>query len=276
LVLLSLAPGIARAADSLETVRIFCRADGSGARLAQGTWPAVANLVAWQLEPAWDTVRLIAGYEVDNPRQRDGGSSVDVHYTVTADVFSRGVTRERRVETHTYMLEPNGAGGWRIRPPAPPPYVFESQADADAIQALLDPETSTYVSNSALVWQLLRGAGWEIPYADTASLARAPDFTPQRTAQVGDLAFYYDGEQPYHVGVVEADDRVISATINGGIRRTPFAAFAGEIRYRRPAAAKPPATPSPAPHPARDRPARERSPRTRRRGGSQTHPATNR
>ena len=58
----------------------------------------------------------------------------------------------------------------------------------------------------------------------------APEFTTERTAEVGDLVLYFDGEQPYHVGVVESDDTVVSATLNGGIRRTPFGAFAGEIK----------------------------------------------
>ena len=65
----------------------------------------------------------------------------------------------------------------------------------------------------------------------------APDFSTERTAEIGDLALYYDGDRPYHVGVVESDETVVSATLNGGIRRTPFGAFAGEIRYRRPVAA---------------------------------------
>jgi hypothetical protein len=223
----------AGAADPLATVRAFCRADGDGARLSAGSWPAVAEMVEWQLEPAWDTIRLIAGYQVGTPRNRDGRVDVDVQYTVTAEVRASGVKRERRVETRTFSLVPDG-GGWRLRAPPLPPYVFESQADPDALRALLDPNGSAYVSAPALVSQLLRGADWEIPYADVAELATAPGFVPVRTAEVGDLALYYDGERPYHVGMVESEDAIVSSTLNGGIRRTPFGAFAGEIRYRRP------------------------------------------
>jgi hypothetical protein len=230
---LSLAGEGALAADPLATVRAFCREDGNGARLQASSWPKIADLVEWQLEPAWDHVRLIAGYELGTPRTVDGRIDVDVRYTVTAEVRAAGVTRERRVETRTYALAPDGAGGWRIKAPAPPPYVFESQADADALRTLLDPEQSDYVSAPAFVWQLLRSAGWELPYADVAGLASAAQFTAARTPEVGDLAFYHDGERPYHVGLVESDETLVSATLNGGIRRTPFAAFAGEIRYRR-------------------------------------------
>jgi hypothetical protein len=231
-VVLGIAP--ARAADPLATVRAFCRADGDGARLTAGSWPAVADMVDWQLEPAWDHVRLIAGYQVGTPRSAAGRVDVEVQYTVTAEVRSSGVKRERRVESRTYTLVPDGGGGWRLRAPPAPPYVFESQADADALRALLDPEESSYVSAPALVSRLLRGADWEIPYADVAELATAPGFMPERTAEVGDLALYYDGASPYHVGIVESEDSVVSSTLNGGIRRTPFGAFAGEIRYRRP------------------------------------------
>jgi hypothetical protein len=223
----------AYAADPLATVREFCREDGNGARLQASSRAKIADLVEWQLEPAWDHVRLIAGYELGTPRTVDGRIDVDVRYTVTAEVCASGVTRERRVETRSYSLAPDGAGGWRIKPPAPPPYVFESQADADALRTLLDPEQSEYVSAPAFVWQLLRSAGWELPYADVAGLASAAQFTAARTPEVGDLAFYYDGARPYHVGLVESEETLVSATLNGGIRRTPFAAFAGEIRYRR-------------------------------------------
>jgi NlpC/P60 family len=227
--------GRAPAADPLRVLREFCQADGRGARLAPSTWGTIANLVGWRLEPAWDHLYLIGGYEFGSPRLVDGTMEVEVRYTVTADVHSHGVTKGLHVDTRTYALEPAPDGtGWRIRPPAPPPYVFASEADADALAALLDPETSDYVSDSGLVWQLLHNAGWEIPYTDVADLANAPEFTPERTAQVGDLVLYYDGDTPYHVGVVESEDQVVSSTLNGGVRRAPFAAFAGVIKYRRP------------------------------------------
>jgi hypothetical protein len=231
---LGLCAAPATAADPLATVRAFCRADGHGARLNASTWPEVAGLVEWPLEPAWDHVRLIAGYEVGTPRQSGGRVEVEVQYTVVADVRAGGVKRERRVESRGYALAADGAGGWRLRGPPAPPYVFESQADPDALRALLDPDDSPYLSASALVSRLLRGAEWEIPYTDVASLASSPHFAPQRTAEIGDLALYYDGDRPYHVAMIDSDETVVSATLNGGIRRTPFGAFAGEIRYRRP------------------------------------------
>ncbi len=46
--------------------------------------------------------------------------------------------------------------------------------------------------------------------------------------------------------MVDSDDSVVSATLNGGLRRTPFGAFAGEIRYLRPVSdADLPPTPTP-------------------------------
>ena len=217
-------------------MRAFCQADGRGERIAPRTWPNLAGLVTWSLEPAWDHLFLISGFELGTPQARDGGFDVDVQYTLTAEVRSSGVKAEGRVETRTYRLVRDDEGAWRIRAPAPPPYVFASQADDTALAALLDPEKSAYVSNSAFAWHLLRDAGWAIPYADTAALATAPDLTVERTAQVGDLVLYFDGDSPYHVGIVESEDSIVSATLNGGIRRTEFGAFAGEIQYRRPIA----------------------------------------
>jgi hypothetical protein len=140
--------------------------------------------------------------------------------------------------------------------PAPPPYLFASDADGEEMAALFDPSDPRYTSNSAFAWRLLRDAGWSMPYADTDALASSADFTTERTAAVGDLALYYDRDRPYHVGVVESEETVVSATLNGGIRRTPFAAFAGEIRYRRPVAtamSTPTAAPAPKRAPKRQR-----------------------
>jgi hypothetical protein len=231
-----LAPA-ANAADPLNAVRAFCQADGRGVRLDPRLWPAIAPLVSWGLEPAWDHLVLIRGFQLGTPIAIDGGVDVEVQYTVTAEVRSSGVAHGEKVETRILHLERDGDGAWRVRPPAPPPHLFESDTDADTLAALLAPEDASYVSNSAFVWRLLRDAGWLIAYADTADLGTSTDYTTPRTAEVGDLVLYYDGDQPYHVAIVESEDTVVSATLNGGIRRTPYGAFAGEIRYRRPAVA---------------------------------------
>lgn len=236
----------AHAADPLNTMRAFCQADGRGERVDPLRWPGIAGLVTWPLEPAWDHLYLIRGFQLGTPESRDGEVEVAVQYTITAEVRSSGVKEEERVETRTVRLVRGDGGVWRIRAPAPPPHVFASEADGEALAALLDPEASPYLSDSAFAWRLLRGAGWAIPYADTTALATASDFTPERSAEVGDLVLYFDGDQPYHVGIVESEDTIVSATLNGGIRRTPFGAFAGEIRYRRPVATAK-ATPTAAP-----------------------------
>jgi hypothetical protein len=240
----------AEAADPLNTMRAFLQADGHGARVDPRSWPVVADLVTWPLEPAWDHVYLIRGFELGTPERRDAELDVVVQYTITAEVRSNTVKEEERVESRTYRLMRDEDGVWRIKPPAPPPYVFASDADAQALAELLAPGDPRYVSNSGFVSYLLRDAGWAIPYADTAALATAAEFSSERTAEVGDLVLYFDGETPYHVGVVESEDTVVSSTLNGGIRRTPFGAFAGEIKYRRPLAtarATPTAEPEPTP-----------------------------
>jgi hypothetical protein len=206
--------------------------------------------VTWGLEPAWDHLYLIRGFEFGTPEWRDGSLAIDVQYTITGEVRSSVVTHAVRVETRTYRLERGDDGMWRIRAPAPPPYVFESEVDPDALATLLDPNDPNYLSASAFVWRMLRDSGWTMPYADTAGLGTSTDFTSERSAEIGDLALYYDGEQPYQVGIVDSEDTIVCSTLNGGIRRVPFAAFAGEIRYRRPIAALI-ATPTPEPKPTK-------------------------
>ena len=237
------------AADPLYTIRTFLQADGRGARLAPSTWMEVGDLVTWSLEPAWDHLYLIRGFQLGTPLVREQGVDVDVDYTVVAEVRGGMVSEQERVERHTYHLVRGGDGRWRIRAPAPPPYVFASNADDTTMAALLGPDAPEYMSNSAFVWRMLRDAGWTVPYADVATLATAPEFSTERTAEVGDVVLYYDGDQPYHAGIVESDHTVVSVTLNGGIRRTPFASFAGELRYRRPIATNVP-TPTPEPRPA--------------------------
>lgn len=232
----------AAAVDPLATVRAFCLADGRGARLAPGSWGSVAALVVWELEPAWDRLYVVHGYEVGTPRTRGALVDVDVRYTIVSTIDAAGVHPGAQTASRTYALESDGAGGWRVRPPPPPPYVFDSQVDPAALAALLAPTDSPYLSNSVFVWQLLRAAGWDVPYTPVSQLPTAVGLTAQRTANIGDLVLYFDGDTPYHVGLVESDDSVVSATMNGGIRRTPFGAFAGTIRYLRPTAATPAAT----------------------------------
>jgi hypothetical protein len=247
----------ARAVDPLKTMRAFCQADGRGVRIDPYSWSAVADLVAWGLEPAWDHLYLIRGFELGTPEWRDGSLAVDVQYTITGEVHSSVITHDVRVETRTYRLERGEGGVWRIRAPAPPPYLFESDVDADALATLLDPNDPNYLSASAFAWRMLRDSGWTIAYADTAALATSADFTTERSAEIGDLALYYDGDQPYQVGIVDSDETIVSSTLNGGIRRTPFAAFAGEIRYRRAIAALL-ATPTPEPKPTKAKGVRHR------------------
>ncbi len=251
-----LAASRAQAIDPLKTMRSFCQADGNGARIDPDSWPAVADLVSWGLEPAWDHLYLIRGFELGTPEWRDGTLAVDVQYTITGEVHSSVVTHEARVETRTYRLQRED-GMWRIRAPAPPPYLFESEVDADALASLLDPNDPNYMSASAFVWRMLRDSGWTMPYADTATLGTSTDFTAERSAEIGDLALFYDGDQPYQVGIVDSEETIVSSTLNGGVRRTPFAAFAGEIRYRRPIAALI-ATPTPEPKPTNAKRVRQR------------------
>lgn len=260
---LSALPRLSAAADPVAVLRAFCQADGNGARLRPSTWPAIAPLIGWGLEPAWDHLTLIHGYEIGTPISQDGNIIVDVQYNVAQTIRSSGVRTEARVETRRYTLEPDGDRGWRLRGPPPPPYIFASQADADALAELLSPDSETYQSNSAFVWRLLRDAGFDVPYADTRDLPLSFGLRPERTANIGDLALFYSQGEPYHVGVVESDEGVVSATLNAGLRRTPFSAFAGEIRYLRPvsesdlpATPTAPPTPKPTPKPARAKPRR--------------------
>jgi hypothetical protein len=259
LLLVITAASSAFAVDPLKVVRDFCRSDGLGHRLEPQTLRTVAPLVDWKLEPAWDRLLLTSGYEMATPRHEGEIVSLDVTYTVVAEIRPGKVRRGEWLEVHTFRLLPVGNGkDWRISGPPPIPHVFASGFDAEALAGALDPQDGGFPSNSAFVWKTLQEAGRTLPYLDTLDLARASLFATVEEPAPGDVAFYYDGEDAYHVGVVEAQDVVVSATMNGGVRRAPLDAFAGEVRFLRA---------------VRDEPTKEKTRATAGRSADRTTPA---
>jgi hypothetical protein len=235
LALLCLTAVPVRAADPLDTVRAFCLADGRGNRLAAYTWTEIAPLVTWRLEPAWDRVLLIHGYRVGTPTIRERGVDVEVSYEVTALVRPFAVDRHGFIDKRTlHLVQDEATGVWRLLAPPPPPHVFDNQADARALSRLLEPESAEYLSSSIFVWSMLHSAGWGFAYLDTHNLPQAVGMKEVSKPRPGDLVLYYDGGEPYHVGLLEAPDRVVSSTLNGGLRRAPVDAFAGDVHYQRP------------------------------------------
>lgn len=244
---LLLLPSVACGADPLATMSAFCRADGLGARLTARAWQdAVAPLVTWELEPAWDHVYSISGYEIGPPRLDGSDVVVEVSYTILTDISAGGAVEGARLEAHTFrLIQPDPNGEWRVAGPPPAPHVFASEIDEKKMAAALDPQTGSYVSNSSFIWEMLRAAGWAVPYLDTAQLATAPQLTHTESPMFGDVVVYYDGANPYHVGFIDEDQHVLSATLNAGLRRTIADAFPGEHRYFRFRAL--PETPTPGP-----------------------------
>lgn len=218
--------------DPLKIIRAYCRADGLGDRLQPSRWKKIAPLATWKIEPAWDQLRLIRGYEMGTPRLREDGVEVEVTYTVSGDLRAGKVLRGARLESRTYHLVTEDEGKhWRIAGPPSVPYLFESQADIDELSALLSPDDSSYLSNSAFAWHLLRRSHPDLPYRDTASLMNATYLVETEEPKPGDLVLYYDGDVPFHVGVVEAEGVIVSATMSSGIWRGPADSFPGTVRY---------------------------------------------
>ena len=238
----ALLAGPALGGDPMAAVRAFCAADATGARLEQREWPRIAPWVTWQLEPAWDRIELVRGYEVRTPRTQDGKVSCEVKYTVVGEIVAGRSIDVARVESVTFPLVLDGSGeGWRISGPPPIPHVSADRVDRQAMADLLDPKNGGYVSAASFVVELLRGAGWELPGVDLSALLTTTLLETVQSPEIGDLVLYLDAGRPYQAGVLESEDRVVSMTLNGGLRRAPVNSFAGEVVYRRllPAAATP-------------------------------------
>jgi hypothetical protein len=134
--------------------------------------------------------------------------------------------------------------------------VFASQADPDALVALLSPDDSTYQSNSSFVWHLLRDAGFDLPYADTIDLPTAYGLRLERTANIGDLALYYRAAcrttSPWSSRTTassrDAQRRPPPLAVRRVRRRDPLPPPVSDAdlrrRRRRPADTKPPRSPT--------------------------------
>ncbi len=237
IVAVSVALATARAEDTgpQGVARRFCQADALGQRSHPQTWVNVAPLVDWPLEPAWDYAVLISDYVVGEPRPvAGGGLEVEVKYLVVGDVSAMGYVATSRSVTVILPLRFTDQTGWRISGPPPAPHLFASRVAPEAIARSIAQTEGTLLANSSFVWQMYRAAGWNLAFQRTQDLPSGTAFRAVDTAQPGDLVVYSRSDgTPYHVGIVEAANQVVSSTINAGVVRTAPAAFAGGVTYYR-------------------------------------------
>lgn len=230
-----LAPGVAAAEVGPQgIVRQFCKADGSGQRVSIAGWAALEPLVAWAYEPAWDQVALITAYTVGSPQPAaEQMVAVDVRYEVVGQLSPFGLDLEPHAETVTYRVQPDEQGSWHILGPPPPPHIFANLVDIEAMRRSLSDGGVNFLADTVFVWQMFRSAGWNVPFESMADLLSGATYRVVDQAKPGDLVVYLRDEAPYHVGLLEAKNQVVSSTLNGGITRTVIDAFPGEVRYLR-------------------------------------------
>jgi len=215
-------------------VRQFCQADGLGLRVSPWGWNNVAPLVSWQLEPAWDEVLLITGYEVGPPHPADNGAlAIDVAFTVVGQVSALGFDTTAYVDTVTFLVQAPAPAGWRIIAPPPVPHLFGSLVDVDTMRRSFDHGTSSFVSNSLFVWLMFQSAGWGVPYERTIDMLAGSAYRSVEEPRNGDLVVYARDDRPYHVGIFESEGQIVSSTLNAGVVRSATNAFAGDVHYMR-------------------------------------------
>jgi hypothetical protein len=227
----------ARAEDTgpQGVVRRFCQADALGQRSHPQTWIGVAPLVDWPFEPAWDHAVLISDYVVGEPRPvAGGGVEVEVKYLVVGDVSAAGYAAVTRTEAVILPLQFTEQTGWRISGPPPTPHLFASRVDPEAIARSIAQTEGTLLANSSFVWQMYRAAGWNVAFQRTEDFPSGTAFRRVETPQPGDVVVYSRSDgTPYHVGILEAANQIVSSTLNAGVVRTSRAAFAGAVTYYR-------------------------------------------
>jgi len=235
------APDLSRAELGPQgTVRQFCQADAGGQRLSAAGWAPLSSLVAWSLEPAWDQVVLITGYTLREPHPDDGGGfTVEVRYDVIGQVSALGLDAAVYTESVVFQVRASDAGGWRIIGPPPPPHIFGNRVDVETMRRSLEQGGIDFLTNSSFVWHMFRSAGWDVVYVRAAELLDGSVYRSVDQPHAGDLAVYLRDGTPYHVGVLEAENQIVSSTLNAGITRSAIDAFAGEVKYLRLVAPEP-------------------------------------
>jgi hypothetical protein len=250
-VLATAAPAYALESGPQAVVGQFCRVDGLGQRVRIAEWGAIAPLVAWSLEPAWDHVVLIGSYQVAPTRWlEDGSVTIAVRYAVIGEVSALGLDTAVHVETVEFRMEAAN-GVWRLLGPPPPPHIFAHRVDMDALRQSLESGGLNFLPNSIFVWRMFQSAGWNVAFVPTIDLLNGQAYRAVDKPKTGDLVVYLRDGVPYHVGIVEADDQIVSSTLNAGIVQTAPDAFPGEMKFLRLIQPEPgaEAMPGPAPTP---------------------------
>lgn len=106
-----------------DIVEKYCRFDFEGGRLTSETWSQGAPFVTWEEEAGWDTIVVVAGFEVVSVKEETNTAFVAVNFSVrgrleTAERF----VEENRTETVTFQLRQTDKG-WRIESPLIAPHV---------------------------------------------------------------------------------------------------------------------------------------------------------
>lgn len=109
--LLPISPCFADVSPS-ETVQQYCQLDYDGQRLSSASWPRVAHLVSWQVEPGWDMATGVTGFRITS-EMVDGNSA-------TIQVLFFAATNK----TVEFTLQRNG-NIWKIVSPAHQPHVSQ-------------------------------------------------------------------------------------------------------------------------------------------------------
>lgn len=227
--------------DPLDVAKRFVRMDGEGKRLRRSTWRAVAPLVSWEVEPAWDRVELIDGAQLGNIRTGTDHAEVEVTYVVASEVNAGKQSAADRVTQITLSLQrEDSTGAWRVLGPPQLPRVYRSHVvDTDDFVRSFEPDAENYTTSSSFLWRALRKSRSSQPYLLIKELATVDGFDTVETPEPGDVVLYLDGEVAYHGGIVTAGGTVLSATMNAGVIDLPLDAFAGVMRFRRPSSARP-------------------------------------
>jgi hypothetical protein len=124
-------------------------------------------------------------------------------------------------------------GVWRVLGPPPPPHIFAHRVDMDALRRSLEFGGLNFLPNSIFVWRMFQSAGWNVAFVPTIDLLNGQAYRAVDKPKTGDLVVYLRDGVPYHVGIVEADDQIVSSTLNAGVVQTAPDAFPGEMEFLR-------------------------------------------
>jgi hypothetical protein len=109
-------------ATSVGVVRAYCNFDLNTGRISSANFAKLPAYSTWGVEPGWDTVTIVSGFQIVSSKQTDDHAVVEVRWNVLGHMDGERANRDEKpelVDYHLKLVEKR----WKIEAPVIPPHV---------------------------------------------------------------------------------------------------------------------------------------------------------